>query len=155
MEEPEEYIDFMVKYRDWVSIRRLGIRDYTKPEEVVYHLAGIRASIDNHAYSILGINTDALDSIANELAAGKSKTSESFGAVVNALNSADVKKRIRDACNSDMVAKLAIPYLLNKALSNMGHETSIMQAAMSRLYPELKPPRGLGRVGKKGKKAKE
>ncbi len=151
MDEPDEYIDFMAKYRDWVSIKRLGIRDYTKPEEIVYHLAGIRASIDNHSYGILGIKTDALDSIAKEITSGKSRTAESFGSLIDALNSADVKRRIREACGSDTSAKLAVPYILNRALSEMGHETSIAQASMSKLYPELKlkPPRGMGRVGKK------
>lgn len=151
MEEPEEYIDFMAKYGDWVSIKRLGIRGYTRPEEVVYHLAGIRTSIDAHSYRILGIDTDALDSIAKELVSGKPKTAESFGAIVDAINSPGTKRRIREACSSDTVAKLALPYLLNRALSGMGHDTSIMQAQMSKLYPELKlkPPRGMGRPGRK------
>ena len=26
MDDPSEYIDFMAKYKDWISIKRLGIR---------------------------------------------------------------------------------------------------------------------------------
>ncbi|MGH2638311.1 MAG: DUF2666 family protein, partial [Rhabdochlamydiaceae bacterium] len=44
MEDPSEYVDFMVKYKDWISIKRLVIRPDTKPQEIAFALAGIRAT---------------------------------------------------------------------------------------------------------------
>ena len=68
MDEPEEYIDFMAKYKDWVSIKRIGIRPETRPEEVVHYLAGVRTTIDVKSYPMLKINTQMLDQQAERSA---------------------------------------------------------------------------------------
>lgn len=155
MEDPDEYVDFMAKYRGWVSIKRMGIRSSTRPEEISFHLASIRSSIDGHAYSILGIGTDRLDSLAKELASGKSKTYDSAGSIIKELSSPEMKKRVREACENDTAAKLAASYVLNRALLELNYETSLRPETMAKLYPELKfkPPRGAGRRRKPAEQA--
>ncbi len=151
MDEQEEYIDFMVKYKDWISIKRLAIRGFTKPEEVSYHLASIKAAMDSRAYRILGIDTDALDRIAEEAAGGRGKGPGVLSTALGFLSSAEAKGRVRQACADDTVAKLAQPYIVNRILAYAGYEAFITPAAMARLYPGLKPPKapGMGRHKKK------
>lgn len=150
MEDPEEYVDFMVKYRDWVAIKRLGIRPDTHPEEIVYHLAGIRSTIDGHSYRILGVDTGALDKLAGQLTAGKSRSYESLGSALKEIGSADTKKRLKDICQSPTLEKLAESYLLARVVSSLNFEQSIRQETMAKLYPELKLklPKGPGRKRK-------
>ncbi len=150
MDEPEEYIDFMAKYRDWVSIKRIGIRPDTKPEEVVHYLAGIRATIDSKAFPMLGIKTAALDQYAERLSAGMKKN---YGSLSGALSKMDVKETksiLVESCSKELVPVAEI-YLLGKVISNLGFDTSINQKVISKIFPGIKTPKPLGRAGKQKK----
>lgn len=150
MDEPDEYIDFMAKYKDWISIKRLGIREATKPEEVVHHMAAIRGTIDSKSYLLLGIKSSILDQQAKNICAGSRKSYESLAAALSKMNSSETKKVISEACSKEL-APLAETYLLGKILTTIGYDASINQAQMSKIFPYLKTPKPLGR----GKKAAE
>jgi hypothetical protein len=150
LDEPEEYIDFMAKYRDWISIRRIGIRPETKPEEVVQYLAGIRTTIDVKSYPMLGIKTSMLDDHANKISAGMRKSYSSLAGVLGKMDGTETKRIILESCSKEL-APIAETYLLGKIISNLGFDVSINQKLMSKVYPDLKPPKALGRHGK-GKK---
>lgn len=150
MDEPEEYIDFMAKYRDWISIKRIGIRPETKPEEVVHYLAGIRTTIDSKSFPMLKINTSALDEYANTLSAGMKKSYGSLASALNKMDSPETKKVLVESSSKEL-SSLAEIYLLGKVISNIGFDTSINQKAISKIFPEIKTPKPLGRAGKSKK----
>ena len=95
MDDPSEYIDFMAKYKDWISIKRLGITPNTKPEEVVFHMAGIRNTIDLKAFPLLGIKTGPLDAAAGRLTEGKKRNFADLGGAISGLGGADANARRR------------------------------------------------------------
>ena len=136
--EPSEYVDFMVKYKDWVAIKRLGIRDQTRPEEVVFHLAGIRNSIDSKAFRMLGIDTEKLDSLASSISQGRKGNYSALGDALKELDKKEVKAQIEDACKDSKLAKIAGIYLLNRIMLNLGFDSSINQDMLSKIYPDLK-----------------
>lgn len=152
MEEPDQYIDFMAKYKDWVSIKRLGIRPDTKPEEIVHYLAALRTTIDNKSYSFLGIKTNILDEYAKRLSQGKRKSYNSLAEVSNSLAGSETKSMLESSCENRSLVPLAEIYLLGRVLTNLGFDTSINQTVMSKIFPGLKPPKAPGRLGKSKKK---
>ena len=150
MEEPDQFIDFMIKYKDWVAIKRMGIRDNTTPQEVVFHLAGVRGSIDKKAYGILGIKTSVIDSFAENLAKGQRKSYDTLSALISSLGKPEAKKIVEEACagNNDL-KPLVETYLLDKVITSLGYDTFLNQAAMSKIWKELKLPKLRGRKAKK------
>lgn len=150
MDEPEEYIDFMAKYKDWVAMKRLGIRPSTRPEEVVHHLAAIRATIESKSYPMLGINTQVLDEQAKKLTAGMKKSYSSLASAITGMQSPETRRALEQASAKNLIP-LAETYLLGRVISNAGFDTSINQTLMSRIFPDLKLPKAPGRLGK-GKK---
>ncbi|MDE1856992.1 MAG: DUF2666 family protein [Candidatus Micrarchaeota archaeon] len=150
MDEPSDYIDFIAKYRDWISVKRMGIRPETKPEEVVYHLAGIRTTIDSKAYRLLGINTSVLDTEAARLASGQRKGFQSLGQAISNIEGKESKAALESACGEKRELKpIAEIYLLSKVASELKMDVSINQLIMSKIFPELKPPKAPGRGRKK------
>ncbi len=154
MDEPDQYIDFMAKYRDWVSIRRMGIRANTTPQEVVYHLAGIRTTIDSKAFGLLGIKTSVLDAFVSSATSGLKKKVTDLSTAVQKLDSTEAKKALDDSCENKTLLPLAKAYALNKLVGSLGFETGIDQLSMSKIFPELKPPKMPG-MGRKKKAAPE
>jgi len=150
MELPEEYIDFAIKYKDWVAIKRMRILSNTRSEAVAFHLAGIRSTIDGRAYRLLGINTESLDSYAETTTNSLRKGLTSVGEVLGRLDTQEAKKAIDDACTNKAVVPLAKTYLLNKLVLSINVQTGLTQEAMSKLFPDLKMPKFPGRA--KGKK---
>ncbi len=150
MEEEGDYIDFLAKYKDWISIRRLGIYPDTRPEEVVFHLAGVRSAIESKAPIFMGIDVSKLDEVAAKLTQGKSKNYQSLSEAIAQFSSKEVKAAIVDACSGRQeLARLAEACLLGKVLNSLGFSSSINQEAMSKIFPDLKIKKPLGRSKKK------
>jgi hypothetical protein len=154
LDEPDEYVDFMAKYKEWISIRRLGIRANTTPQEVVYHLAGIRTTIDSKSLPLLGIRVGVLDSFATSATQGLKKKAADLSIAVAKLDSPEARRALDDSCGNKTLVPIAKAYLLNKIISNLGFETGVGQLSMSKIFPELKPPKAPG-MGRKKKKAAE
>ena len=151
MAEPEEYVDFLAKYGEWISIKRLGIRSDTKPEAVAHHLGGISHTATSKAFVFLGINTAQLDTVAEGITAGMRKSYDSLAQCVVKISKPDVKAAVNAACKDPKVAQVAEAYLLGRIISNIGYDTSVNQVTMSKIFPGLKPPKG--KTGRKAKKA--
>ncbi len=151
MDEPSEYIDFMAKYKDWIAIKRLGIKEDTKPEEIAGHLAAIRGIADAKAYLFLGIDTEMLDKYVESVAKGKSRSFGSVAEVFSNLGS-EAAKVVEEACRGKPHKQIAEAYLVSRIMNRIGYDTAVELLALSKIYPEIKPPRVPGRFGK-GKKA--
>ncbi len=150
MDGPEERIDFMAKYRDWVSIKRLGIHSDTKPEEVVHHLASIRSTIERKSYTFLGIKTELLDEHAKSLCAGTRKNYTSLATTINRMANPETKRVLENAASRELMP-IAEAYLLGRVVNAVGFDTEVNQTMMSKIFPDLKPPRAPGRLGKSKK----
>ncbi|MDE1811064.1 MAG: DUF2666 family protein [Candidatus Micrarchaeota archaeon] len=149
MDEPEEYVDFLAKYGNWISIKRLGIRPDTKPEAVAHHLAGISATAGAKSYSYLGIDTSSLDTAATGITAGMRKSYDSLSQAVSKMAQPATKSAVAAACKDPKLAPVAEAYLLNKIITGVGYDTSVNQLTMSKIFPDLKPPKKpLGRKAK-------
>jgi Protein of unknown function (DUF2666) len=141
LDEPEEYIDFMAKYKDWIAIRRLGIRADTRPEEVVMHMAGVRTLIDSKSYPMLGIKVGILDEYANKLTNGARKSYATLGKAIESLSASETKSIIDSACENKALTPIAEVYLLSKTITNLGYDTGINPAQMAKIFPGLKMPK--------------
>ena len=141
MEEPNEYIDFMARYRDWITIKRLGIRVNTRPEEIALHLSVIRGSIEPKLYRLLDIDTDSLDGLAGDLTKGMRKGYDSLAQVLPKLKEQGAKEVIRKACRNQDTAHIAESYLLGRILSNLGSEAFATPKMLVKVFPDLKMPK--------------
>ncbi len=150
MDDEGDYVDFMVKYKDWISIRRLAIRPDTRPEEIVFHLAGVRGAMDSKSFLMLGINTAPLDALAAKLTEGKKKSYEDLGQAIASLSGPETKRAVDDACKDKReLAPIAKTYLLGKVITDLELDASINQKVMSKIFPDLKVRKPLGRTKKK------
>ncbi len=136
MDEPSEYIDFIARYKDWVAVKKMAVRKETRPEEIVFHLSGIRNSFDKKLFSIMGINLDLLDEFSRSVSK-KSKTYSELGQVLSALDSKDAKEAIAKSCDKK-ISKIAEIYLLGRVMVDSGFDTSVTQQMISKMYPDLK-----------------
>ncbi len=136
MDEPSEYIDFIARYKDWVAVKKMAVRKETRPEEIVFHLSGIRNSFDKKLFSIMGINLDLLDEFSRSVSK-KSKTYSELGQVLSALDSKDAKEAIAKSCDKK-ISKIAEIYLLCRVMADSGFDTSVTQQMISKMYPDLK-----------------
>lgn len=136
MDEPSEYIDFIARYKDWVAVKKMAVRKETRPEEIVFHLSGIRNSFDKKLFSIMGINLDLLDEFSRSVSK-KSKTYSELGQVLSALDSKDAKEAIAKSCDKK-ISKIAEIYLLGRVMADSGFDTSVTQQMISKMYPDLK-----------------
>ena len=149
MDEPEEYVDFLAKYKDWISIKRLGIRPDTKPEEIVFHMAGIRNTIDVKAFPFMGIKTAPLDAAASKLTEDKRKSFADLSQAILGLNGTEAKRAVEEACaDKKELAPLAWIYLIGRVLNNLDYDASINQKTISKIFPNLKIKKPLGRQKK-------
>ncbi len=149
MEDPEEYVDFLAKYKEWVSIKRMGIRPNTRPEEIVFHLAAIRNTIDAKAFPILGIKTAPLDVEAARLTQGKRKSFASLSEAIAAMSGSESKRAVEEACSEKReLSPIAWEYLLGKVLNSLEYDASINQKTISKIFPDLKVKKPLGRQKK-------
>lgn len=141
MDEPREYIDFMARYRDWIAIKRLGVRESTKPEEVSMHLAAIKGVIEPKLYKYLDIDTAIIDGLAAELTKGMRKGYDSLLQVLPKLKERGTKDAVKKACKNADTSQIAESYLLGRVLSNLGDEPFATPGMLVKVFPDLKLPK--------------
>jgi hypothetical protein len=137
LEEPEQFIDFLVKYKDWISISRQELDDNTKPEEVSFLLNNIRMSVESKYYKFLGIDTTKLDAYAAKVVSGLKGYAHAARALEQ-IESKEGKNEIMNACTDPKLKKIAESYLASKIIERLGIKTHIDANDMFKLYPELK-----------------
>ncbi|MGC8567944.1 MAG: DUF2666 family protein [Candidatus Micrarchaeia archaeon] len=133
----ENYIDFMVKYNDWVSIKRLMIDDKTTKPEIAFHLSNIYNSIEKEIYNILGIDKAPLDDYCSSLSLSHSY--DSLGKAIASLESTEAKKAVTDSCSSNAnLKKIAEAYLVSRIIHESGYDFFPTVLTLFKIYPELK-----------------
>ena len=154
MEEPAQYIDFMIKYRDWVSIHRESFDESVRPEEIAFVLSTIRQSIENKYYKILGIDTAKLDLYIADITAGQ-RGYKGLAKVAGALESHEARETAESACANKDLRKVAESYIISRAADTLGVKTYIDMEELIRVFPDLKlrkpaKPRGRKPAEKSG-----
>ncbi|MGC8710716.1 MAG: DUF2666 family protein [Candidatus Micrarchaeia archaeon] len=142
-------IEFLAKYKEWVAIKKMSISDDVKPEEVAFHLASIRQTIDRKAFEILGIKTNELDAYAGKLTGNARKSYKNLAELLPLLGNQEAKSIIEAACNEKPeLAEVANAYLFRKVVQNLGFDFDVNQEMLAKVYPNLKIPKPLGRKPK-------
>ncbi len=137
MDEPAQYIDFMVKYKDWISISRQELDENTKPEEISFLLNNVRMSVELKYYRFLGIDTNKLNSFAAKATSGMKGYSDATKAL-DQISSAEGKREVAAACPDIKLKKVAESYLASKIIESLGIKTHLDASELMKLYPNLK-----------------
>ena len=144
-----ECIDFFADYGKWIAIKRMSVRSETKPEEVAFHLASIRQSIDKKIYEAAGIDTTALDSYAESVVSGSRKQFSALGERLAELSSEKDREAVRKASGGKKeLDGAAEGYLFRTVVQKMGFDLDVSQEMLSKAYPYLKVPKQRGRKAK-------
>jgi hypothetical protein len=142
-------IEFLVRYKDWVAVKKISITNSTKPEEIALHLSSIRQSVDKKSFELLGIDTAKLDAYAAQLVRGKRKSYESLAEVVRALGSGEVKEIVNEATGGKpQLAEIASTYLFRKAVRGLAFDFDVNPEMLQKAFPDLKIPMPPGRKPK-------
>jgi hypothetical protein len=145
-----ESVEFMAKYKDWAVIRKMTIYDDSTPQEIAFHLASIRQTIDRKAFEFLEIDMQVLDNYAASVTKDLKKNFDGLGDAIKKLGLQDAKKAIESACiKKPEHANIAKAYLLRKTVQNLGFDFDVNQEMLSKIYPELKIKKPPGRMPKK------
>lgn len=137
MDEPNQYIDFMVKYKNWISISRQELGDDTKPEEISFLLNNIRMSVESKYYNFLGIDTKKLDSFAAKATSGMKGYSDAAKALEQ-IAGAEGKREIAAACSDIKLRKVAESYAASRIIESLGIKTHLDAKELMKLFPDLK-----------------
>ncbi len=144
-----ESIEFYAKYKDWIAVKKITIREDTKPEEIAMEVASIRQSIDRKAFEILGIDTQTLDNYANELTKNMKKSYNNLAQVVQNLGKQEAKEQIQKATKGKTeLEEIAATYLFRKVVQNLNFDFDVSQEMLEKAYPYLKMPKPPGRKPK-------
>ena len=145
-------VEFSAKWKDWVAVKKITIRNDTKPEEIAFNLASIRQYLDKKAFEILGvyINIKELDDYALKIVSGRKKNFKDIAGAVQDLSTSESRKVIDDSCvkNPDL-KDIASTYLLRKVVQLIGFDFDVNQEMLAKAYKELKLPKPRGRQPKK------
>jgi len=142
-------IEFLAKYREWVAIKKMSISNDVKPEEVAFHLASIRQTIDRKAFEILGIKTSELDAYADKLTNNARKSYKNLAELLPSLGSQEAKAVVENSCKEKPeLGEVANAYLFRKVAQNLGFDFDVNQEMLAKVYPYLKIPKPLGRKPK-------
>jgi len=142
-------VELSARYKNWIVIKKLTIRDNTTPEEIVFHLASIRQTIDRKAFEFLGLDTATLDAYADSITKGKGKKFADLGAAIQTLGSPEAKLAIEKGCAGKEIHKeVANAYLLRRVMQNLKFDVDVNQEMLARVYPNLKVPKPRGRLPK-------
>jgi len=147
--EERDSIDFLAKYKGWIAIKKMSISEDTKPEEVAFHLASIRQTIDKKAFEILGIDAKQLDEEASKITSGARKSHKALAEAIASLGSQEARDAVAKACNGkEELQEVANAYLLRRIVQNLGFDFDVNQEMLAKVYPQLKIPKPPGRKPK-------
>ncbi len=129
-EKVEDQIAFIASYKNWISIKKLGlesVQDY----EVSGTLSSVNHTLVNKGYDFAGTKKD--DALVESISKGKRK---SFNNIGTALKELAVKP---EAQNS---------YVVCKVCESIGIRPFASPEMLTAAYPDIKPPKQRGRKPK-------
>lgn len=131
----EGQISLIARYKDWISIKKMGVEGKTQDYEVAGILSAINTTLVKKAFDFL--NPDkSVESIAASITKGKRKSFINLANALKEVSPSLTGDRIRDA------------YLLKCVFENLGFAPYANVEVLSAAYPDLKAPKPRGRVAK-------
>ncbi|MBU0590576.1 DUF2666 domain-containing protein [Candidatus Micrarchaeota archaeon] len=131
-EEQGDYIAYVGKYKNWISIKKLSL-DNAKDYEISGILSGINHSVVNKAFDFAGIQKD--DRTVSSLVSAKRKSYGNAMAVLREL-APSLSGKGEDA------------YLVCKVLEQLSYPPYATPGMLTKAYPDIKPPKVKGRKPK-------
>jgi Protein of unknown function (DUF2666) len=144
--ESSDSIEFLARYKNWLAVKKISIREDTKPEEIALQLSSIRQSIDKKSFEILGIDTVALDNYAAQITGGARKSYGKLAEIVQKLGTAEAKGEASKACKGkEELAEIASTYLFRRVIQNLTFDFDVNPDMLQKAFPNLKVPKPPGR----------
>lgn len=145
-------IFFTARVKEWVSVKKMSVRDNTGPEEVAFQLASIRQAIDRKSFEILGINTAIIDEYVEKIIGSKRRSFNNLADFIQKIEEPEAKQVIKQA--SPEHPQAAWIYAFRKIVNSLKFDFDVNQEALAGAYSNLKmPPMPKGRLpGAKKKK---
>lgn len=132
----EGQIALVGRYRDWISIKKMGLDEKTQDYEVAGILSGINTTLVKKSFDFM--NPDrSVESIAAAATKGKRK---SF------INLAEALKQIAPSLGGDRIKDA---YLLKCVFENLGFPPYANVESLIVAHPDLKAAKPRGRVAKR------
>jgi hypothetical protein len=142
-------ISFSMKYKDFVTIKRMEIDNETKPEEIVALLASIADTLVRKSFDYSEIRKSVVEDYAKEITKGKRKSFANLVEIFSKLKNDEVKENLLKACNGrEELLPIAEALFMRKLLENLGYNLQITTEMMGEIYPYLKIPKPKGRFKK-------
>jgi hypothetical protein len=147
--QDKDSIEFLARYKDWVSVKKISIDEGTRPEEIALHLASIRQSLDRKSFEILGIDIKGIDDYASSITKDMRKSYSSLAQVIQKLGTNDAKEVVKNACKGkDELAVIAETYLFRRVVQDLKFDFDVNPELLQSAYPSLKIPKPMGRKPK-------
>ena len=128
-EKPEDFIGFMGKYGNWMSVKKLGLEN-VQDYEVSGILSGINHTVVNKGFDFAGLKDDSASVLK-----GKRK---SFGNLTEALK--ELEGKLSGGPSDAMT--------ISRVMEGMGYRPYASPEMLSGAYPDIKPPKVKGRKPK-------
>lgn len=138
-------IVFSAKYKGWISIKKMEVDERTTTPEVVHMLSGIGESVSRKAFELSGIDRGKIDEYVEKLVKGKRKGFSTLSEIFGGLRGNEVRELLLSASDEKLLP-VAEAYFMRKLLNSLGYDLEVGVEMMSKIYPELKLPKG--RLGK-------
>jgi hypothetical protein len=146
---PSNVISFLAKYGKWISIKKMNVRNDTKPEEIAAQLASILLTVDKKMFEYTGIDMNLLDAYVASLGKMR-KSAANLEKLVNILDSEEAKAKIKNASrNGSGLEEVSRIYLFRQLLGAMKLNFDLNADELTSVYPNLKIPMPPGRKPKK------
>ena len=110
-------------------------------------MAGIRNTIDLKVFPLLGIKDKGrwMPPQANSTE-GKRKSFADLSQAIAGLSGVDAKRAVEEACaEKKELSPIAWAYMIGKVLNNLDYDATVNQKIMSKIFPNLKIKKPLGR----------
>lgn len=144
-----EGVALLAKYGSWVAIKKMNVRENTRPEEVSMQLASVRQTTDRKSFEVLGVDTLLLTGYAERATAGMRKSAANMQKIVDLFNSSETKSKASEgAKGNNELEDAARIYILRHMLESSKFFFDVNPETLADMYPGLKIP---GRRGRKPK----
>ena len=139
-------IVFSAKYGDWISVKKMSIDEKTAKPEVVAMLASIRENIDRKAFQFSGVDIAKIDAKVAEITKGRRKAYGTLAEVVSSLNWSELKQVFAASVPEERAVPLAEAYFFKSLLTALGFNFEVSVGLLTKIYPEIKMPKPMGRM---------
>ena len=139
-------ITFAAKKAEWIAIKKITVDEKTATPEAIGVLMGIRQAIDRKIFLFAGVDSNAIDAIAEKMAKGKKR---GYASAAELLSMPKPNAELRAACARDSALPAAEACLNLALVRATGTQTEIETDDFNSAYPSFKISKPRGNFGKR------